>query len=218
METGYWPFSYVVIYKRLMFFHHLIHSEERRVARKVVRNQMDGKGKGKTWFGGVDEWLQKLELERKEEGIIKYRKSEWKKKVKEQLNEWIKKEMEEQKSKMKKLRFTNTTGRQNYLDVCKMDQVKKIMKVRLNMTELKSNFKGKYNNTICPACEEEGETTEHVIKCKEYQRMTQHTLLEGEEDGFNLAEKMDNVPWLIKAGEELEKIEETRKWLLGMKN
>ena len=179
---------------------------------------MDGKGKGKTWFGGVDEWLQKLELERKEEGIIKYRKSEWKKKVKEQLNEWIKKEMEEQKSKMKKLRFTNTTGRQNYLDVCKMDQVKKIMKVRLNMTELKSNFKGKYNNTICPACEEEDETTEHVIKCKEYQRMTQHTLLEGDEDGFNLAEKMENVTWLIKAGEGLEKIEETRKWLLGMKN
>ena len=90
METGYWPFSYVVVYKRLMFFHHLIHSEERRVAKKVVRNQMDGKGKGKTWYDGVEEWLQKLDLEKEEERIIKYRKSEWKKKVKEQLGKWVK--------------------------------------------------------------------------------------------------------------------------------
>lgn len=138
--------------------------------------------------------------------------------MKEQLDEWIKKEMEEQKSKMKKLRFTKTTGRQKYLDVCKREQVRKIMKMRLNMIELKSNFKGKYDNTICPACEKEEETTEHVIRCKEYQRLTQHTLVEGEEDEFNLPDKIDNVAWLIKAGEGLEKIEETRKWLLGIKN
>ena len=98
-----------------------------------------------------------------------------------------------------------------------MDQVRKIMNVRLNMTELKSNFKGIYNNTICPACEEEEEATEHVIRGKEYRHLTQHTLLEGEEEEFILVDKMDNVTWLIKAGEELEKIEETRKWLLGMK-
>lgn len=87
-----------------------------------------------------------------------------------------------------------------------------------NMIELKRNFKGKYDNTICPACEKEEETTEHVIRCKEYQRLTQHTLVEGEEDEFNLPDKIDNVAWLIKAGEGLEKIEETRKWLLGIKN
>ena len=46
-------------------------------------NQMAGKGKGKTWYAGVEEWLIKLELERSEERIIKYRKSEWKKRVKE---------------------------------------------------------------------------------------------------------------------------------------
>ena len=30
METGYWPYSYVIIYKRLMLYHNLIHSEERK--------------------------------------------------------------------------------------------------------------------------------------------------------------------------------------------
>ena len=215
MEIGCWPFYYVVIYKRLMFFHHLIHSEDRRIAKQVVRNQMDGKGKGRTWYDGVEEWLQKLELEKEEGRIIKYRKSEWKKKVKEQINTWVKKEMEEQRSRMTKLRFSNTNGRQKYVEVCKMEQVKKIMKVRLNMTELKRNFKGKYKDPICPACETAEETTEHVIRCTEYQRLTKHTLSEGEGEDHDMGDKMEDVAWLIKAGEEFEKIEETRKWLLG---
>ena len=216
LETGYWPFSYVIVYKRLMFFHHLFHSEERRIARKVVRNQMEGIGKGKTWYDGVEEWLVKLELEKEEEEIIKYRKSEWKAKVKDQLNKWVKKEMAEQKSRMKKLRFTNMNGKQEYVEKCKMEQVRKIMKVRLNMTELKANFKGKHNETICSACEVEEETTEHVIRCPEYQRLTQHTLnMTTEEEGHELVNKMDDLTWLINAGEEFEKIEETRKWLIG---
>ena len=214
METGHWPFSYVIVYKRLMFFHHLIHSEERRIARKLVKSQMEGQKLENTWYGGVEEWLVKLELEKNEEEIIKRRKSEWKKEVKEQLEKWVKKEKEEQKTKMKKLRFTNTEGKQNYLDQCKMEQVKKIMKMRLNMTELKGNYKGKYQDTVCPACEKEEETTEHVIRCPEYQRLTKHTLNKMvDEKGIDDA--MNDLQWLTNAAEEFERIEDTRKWLLG---
>ena len=216
METGYWPFSHVIVYKRLMFFHHLIHSEEKRITRKILINQMEGDGKENTWYKGVEEWLEKLQLEKREQDIIKIKKSEWKKKVKEQLGAWVKEEMEEQKIRMKKLRFTNTNGKQEYIDKCRMEQVKKIMKVRLNMTELKSNFKGKYKDSMCPACEKEEETTEHVIKCSEYQRLTQHTMNEKmEELGLEMEDIMNNMEWITNAAEEFEKIEETRKWLLG---
>ena len=156
----------------------------------------------------------KLELEKNEEEIIKRRKSEWKKEVKEQLEKWVKKEKEEQKTKMKKLRFTNTEGKQNYLDQYKMEQVKKIMKMRLNMTELKGNYKGKYQDTVCPACEKEEETTEQVIRCPEYQRLTKHTLNKMvDEKGIDDA--MNDLQWLTNAAEEFERIEETRDWLLG---
>ena len=51
----------------------------------------------------------------------------------------------------------------------------------------------------------------------EYQRLTQHTLNPSPEgDDQELADKMDDVAWLINAGEEFEKIEETRRWLLGI--
>ena len=134
--------------------------------------------------------------------------------MKEQLEKWVKKEKEEQKTKMKKLRFTNTEGKQNYLDQYKMEQVKKIMKMRLNMTELKGNYKGKYQDTVCPACEKEKETTEHVIRCPEYQGLTKHTLNKMvDEKGIDDA--MNDLQWLTNAAEEFERIEDTRKWLLG---
>jgi hypothetical protein len=59
-ETGYWPFSYVVIYKRIMFYHHMINSDERRIARRMVVNQMKMEEEKKNWYASVKEWLDRL--------------------------------------------------------------------------------------------------------------------------------------------------------------
>ena len=76
-ETGIWPYMYEVVYKRLMFFHHLIHSEEKRIARKMVIHQME-KGDENTWYEGVRWWLQMLAMESTKEGVQKITKSRWK--------------------------------------------------------------------------------------------------------------------------------------------
>ena len=86
-----------------------------------------------------------------------------------------------------------------------MGKVKKIMKMRLNMTELKANFKGKYEETECAACRKEMETTEHVIECEEYRKLTGHSLRQPE---------WDSLDWQKEACEVYEQIEEARKWLL----
>ncbi len=49
------------------------------------------------------------------------------------------------------------------------------MRYRLNMTKIKANYKGKYNDLTCDACKEEQETTEHITNCKEYRRMFKWT-------------------------------------------
>ena len=81
--------------------------------------------------------------------------------------------------------------------------------MRLNMVELKANFRGKYDNNLCPACKMAEETTEHVIACQEYQYITQHSL-----DFRQLSEKMDDIKWLKEASVVYEQIEEAREWLL----
>ena len=91
-----------------------------------------------------------------------------------------------------------------------MAKVKKIMNLRLNMTELKANFRGKYDDNLCPACGIEEETTEHVISCSEYQQLTGHSL----KTTHGLKEAMNSIEWLEEACEVYEQIEDTRKWLL----
>ena len=67
-ETGYWPYSYVIVYKKLMYLHHLLHSDERKITRRIVVNQMHG-GSKKNWYCEVKYWLDKLDLEMEEREI-----------------------------------------------------------------------------------------------------------------------------------------------------
>ena len=210
METGIWPYSYVILYKRLMYFHHLLHSDERRIARQIVINQMKGLGKGKTWYqDGVRGWLTKFGLEKNEEEMLKISKSAWKKAVKEKIESTVKAELEKEAKTKTKLRFTTTFGRQDYTKECRMEEVKMIMKIRLNMVELKANFRGKYKDNLCPACKQTEETTEHVILCPEYKALLQNTL-----EINQLQEQMSDVKWVREACKVYEQIEATRKWLL----
>ena len=130
MEIGCWPYSYVLIYKRLMYFHHIIHSDDRRIIRKVVVNQMNGEGKGKPWYNqGVKEWLTKLNLPSEEEEVLQIKKSTWKRTLKEKIGEIVEEEMREHQEKMTKLRFTGKFEKQEYVKVCSMGKVKKIMRL-----------------------------------------------------------------------------------------
>ena len=177
----------------------------------MILNQMAGKGKGKSWYSeGVEPWIVKLGLKDLEENIEEVKKSEWKRKVTDGLNLCVEKELMGQREKMTKLRFTQSFQKQDYIRDCPMIKVKKIMKLKLNMVELKTNFKGKYRDACCPACEVEEETTEHVLACDEYRKLTGHTL----EVPNNWADKMNNTEWLLKACEVYEQIEEVRSWLV----
>ena len=75
--------------------------------------------------------------------------------------------------------------------------------MRLNMVELKANFKGKYESLICPACKIEDETTEHVIQCEEYRNIIGHNL--------PIPAQWDDMNWQEAACEVYEQIEEVRQ-------
>ena len=112
--------------------------------------------------------------------------------------------------KSTKLRFVEDTEMKDYVRECRMDVVKEIMKIRLNMTELKPNFRGKYLDRLCPACHEEEESTEHVVQCQVYQRLIGHQL----KIDKPVKELMNDTAWLKEAINVYRLIEETREWLL----
>ena len=205
-ETGQWPYSYVIIYKRLMFFHHLVHSNEKRVARQIIMKQVEEDGAERwKWYSGVKQWLETLKVNK--EDVFEMSKSRWKELTKKKMQSHVAKEIEEKMNESTKLRFIKDFGEKKYVAQLSMKEVKKILEIRLNMIELKCNFKGKYTDTTCPACNLEDETTEHVLECKEYQKLTGHSI-DPENKNF------DDMEWLRQAIPVYDLIQETRKWLV----
>ena len=66
-----------------------------------------------------------------------------------------------------KLRFVNNSTQEQYLEELEFQDSIKMIKIRLNMIEVKCNYKTNYaNNKKCELCKEQEDTTEHLIECK----------------------------------------------------
>ena len=99
-------------------------------------------------------------------------KSTWKKHVKQKITEKTEEEIREKCCKSRKSRFVcedKYETKAYLLSNASLDVTKKILRARLNMTQIPANYKGKKEGT-CPLCsenknEKEG-TTEHYFECK----------------------------------------------------
>ena len=64
-----------------------------------------------------------------------------------------------------------------------------LLKVKLNMVELKANYKGKFRNTRCRRCGTQDEYIEHLWECKysssEYRRIDKACLLKNNIKALN---------------------------------
>ena len=76
--------------------------------------------------------------------------------------------MKDSKGRYKKMRFLNCEKFElkEYIKFGNGHDAIQALKTRLNMQEIYGNYKGNYElPRICPHCEEEDDTTEHLITC-----------------------------------------------------
>ena len=206
-ETGIWPYIHVITYKKLMFLHHLVHSEDRRVSKRIVLVQ-ESQQMEDTWYSELKDKAKEMQLEIKTKEVEKYEKSTWKKMVKEKIKENIERELQQQYETKSKLRFLKDKPFQEeeYLNVGNAAQCQNIMEIRLNMVDLKMNFKGMYEDTVCTGCFEKEETTEHFIQCKKMQELTGHNIKTN-----NIKEDIKSTEWLMEMSELMKTLTEVRK-------
>ena len=169
-STPYWgllyelnilPITLVLTYKKLMLYHNLINSDDRRIAKQIVKEQ-ERSGFKDCWFGNTYAEGEKIGIQIAEGLVEGKTKSSWKKKVKIRIREAFKREVMEKKEISKKMRFLEKQASETYLKEVFNDEARMALKIRLNMVDwIPQNF-GKHGG--CPLCGEE-DSTEHVFNC-----------------------------------------------------
>ena len=187
-ELNVMPFIQTVWFKKFMWYHRLVNSDESRMARIKLMEQVreqDG------WFKELQQYADQNNIPMGIGQIKKLSYQQYKGMVKKEISAKVKRDLEQAKANMKKLRWINPGKRQKYLDICSVREASKIMKVRLHMV----NAMGNYGGGKCRRCHMEEETTEHILECYTNGKTTFEE------------EKIENVQWLrsiLKTYEEFE--------------
>jgi hypothetical protein len=160
-----WKMEERLMYRKIMLFHNIVHSDDSRLAKKIIEEQEKNDEKG-TWYADVCRQLKMLEID--PEMIKESLKSTLKKKVKEQIRKRMARTIKTFQRTSTKMRFINC-GEFEIKDYitngCGFDALK-TLKTRLNMHEIYGNYKGNYElSRLCPHCQTEDDTTEHLLMC-----------------------------------------------------
>ena len=168
METGIWPIRHRIAYKKLMLYHNIIKSDEKRVIKKILQEQIKLE-RNTTWYASVMREINKYQIKIKAEEVLK---SVWKKNVKDSIRKEAEREIRKTCSDMTKARnvMYSSYERKKYIEQLPLHTVKNILKTRLHMNTLPGNYKGT-SVKRCPLCNSDNINLEHYIQCRVTKRL-----------------------------------------------
>ena len=162
METAIWPMKQRVEYQKMMLYHQLMHSDDKRVAKQVVQDQ-ELRQQGKCWYDDVRKIAERLQMNVQE--VMMTKKSEWKNMTKTRLQKEIEEISYQKRQEMTKLRHVQGKyERQEYIKQVGIKEASEFIRVRLEMKDIGKN---QGQGRICAGCSRENESTEHIMKCQE---------------------------------------------------
>ena len=148
-----------MVYKRLMTFQQIMTSQNGILCRKVIENQKTI-GNKQYWYSEIKDDAEKYNVDINEATNMK--KYDWKRIVKRKLKEAIEKQSIEKEGNNTKLRHHRHKKyeRQKYLEEVGIKTAREIIKTKLEMWDVGSNF-GIERKCCCG----EKESSEHVLEC-----------------------------------------------------
>ena len=151
LETGWWTMSARLGYKKLMLYHKIVNSDERRVMKKMLDVQKK-ELRTTTWYSNILKEVARYGINQDPTTVSK---SKWKKHVKAKINDEVEQDVKKRCRDMKKARVVKDDDykKKEYLTKCTVKETKGILKTRLMMNRIPANFKGKTEGN-CPLCEE----------------------------------------------------------------
>lgn len=165
-ELGIWSMEKRVEYRKLMLFQNIMKSDEKRISRKIIIAQKN-EGMENSFYGDIKDLCQSYEINI--ERITQMLKSELKSTIKKKINESMVTVLQGKKNSMRKLRFLdmNNFKCKEYIKEEDGSIIKTIMEIRLNMVMTYDNYKNnkEIKSKMCPHCNKENDSTEHMFKC-----------------------------------------------------
>jgi hypothetical protein len=161
MELGIWTMNYRIQYKKMMLYHNILQSEEKRTMKRIAMYQRE-EGRPGTWVTGVIQSMNKADIDVEPEDVLK---SKWKKEVKSKLQAMNEKEVTAKTEEMRKGRTVckDKYGRKQYMEM-EIGEALEILKMRLHMMPLPCNYG--QSGEGCRICSTVGKVdTEHYLKC-----------------------------------------------------
>ena len=168
-EVGIWPVKYLIEYKRIMLLHQIITTQKRRFLKEIIEDQIKDTWEG-CWMDQTKAICRKYELEI--DDVRKLSKEQLKKTMKSRIDEQLDQLIKRESKEKTKLRFCSDFKQKLYTINGQIGHktVQNILKLRLNMFELKCNYRGICKNDTCGLCKKEKDTTEHLFECRKIKK------------------------------------------------
>ena len=171
LETGCMPINYIIMSRRVMFFHSILHEEKDSMIYRFLKAQMENPDKG-DWILDVKKNFEELNITESVEEIHNMSKLKFQKIVKKAVraksfSDLLK--LKDSHTKVKNINFKNFEM-QKYLKtkILSNHEVKFAFHTRSRMLDVKCNYSHSYTNLSCPACRKDAEndTQTHLLKCE----------------------------------------------------
>ena len=163
LELGCVPLRELIIKRRILFLHYILNESESSIILKFFNAQLKNR-RPKDWVSSVLKDLQNLKIEQTFSEIKGLKKNTLKRVINKAI---ISKAFErlinlkENHSKVKHLAYSNLKM-QNYLKPSRVmitqNEIQTIFKLRSRVTDVKQNFKAKYENLECRKLERSHKT------------------------------------------------------------
>ena len=173
LEMGIIPIEYEIQKRQFSFLHHILTLENSDPVKQVYIQQTQYKLE-KNWGNSMKELREKYEINESDEEITKLNKDKWKYMVKERINGYALKELNQQCARQKKgekLIPYSKLIQQTYMYSLKPDQARILFQIRAGITDIKQLRTYKYTDTKCRLCKREEEDMNHILnECEQVDR------------------------------------------------
>ena len=211
LELGVLPFRFHLMMRRISYFHEIMMRDDDELTKKVVLSQMERRTKG-DFYQQVEVDLQALGINEGE--VLAVSKSKLKDLLKKKASisafQYLI-EMARSHSKVNEKAYSNLEG-MDYMNDPRFtpDLVNMLFKFRTRMFNVRNNFRNNYKqtNTLCPLCEVEEDSQQHLFHCSVIHNQTQRPTTAYEDifsiDSDTLLMVAKDLKGIVAAREELE--------------